>query len=87
MLGFGSGFERALAARRKRKRYERALRAASAQLHRSRARELAEANWIGSLDIVQALRRANRRAASTRARSSRMPTRRLPAPRSPQPAT
>lgn len=68
MLGFGSGFERALAARRKRKREERALRAASAQLHRARARELAQARWIGSFDMIQALRRADRRPEPARAR-------------------
>lgn len=60
---------------RERRRYERALRKATAQLHHARRRGPARAHAIASIDIVLILRRAERRRAaeedSRRLRSAR----------------
>ena len=46
------------AARRRRKRYERSLRKATAQLQRARSRAPSHTYWIDSIDIALGLRRS-----------------------------
>lgn len=53
---------------RRRRRYERALRAATDQLSKAWQREhVARTHWIGSFDVIHGLRRAERERGVLRA--------------------